>query len=280
LVREQPALAKRMQQLSESAHRKLGPGASAALGVRGKARLRAVAAGETAAEQLSHRARRPRQRQQPPWPQALEGRFTQAPRGILAEWLAQYAPVAAALQRAEARIRQEGENRADPCGPEAVPLLDTIPGVGETGAQLIVAESGVDLERFPTAHHGASGAGMGPDNHESAGTRKSGQTTKGSRYGRAALVQAAWAARHHKETYLAAPYKRLVKRRGKQKALVAVGPRMLVSAYHGLQTRTSSPDWGGDYFERRHVDKQRKRLIRQLESLGLKVTVEEVKEAA
>ena len=126
----------------------------------------------------------------------------------------------------------------------------------------------------------ASWAGLCPGSIESAGKRKSGKTTKGSRYLRAALVQAAWAASHQKGTYLAAQYKRLVKRMGKKKALVAVGHRMLVIAYHVLQTRTSYQDLGGDYFERRNVDKQRKRLIRQLESLGVKVTVEEVKEAA
>ncbi len=95
-----------------------------------------------------------------------------------------------------------------------------------------------------------------------------------------ALVQAAWAASHQKGTYLAAQYRRLVKRRGKKKALVAVGHRILVIVYHVLQNRTSYQDLGGDYFDRRNKEKQRKRLMRQLESLGVKVTVEEVKEAA
>jgi hypothetical protein len=97
---------------------------------------------------------------------------------------------------------------------------------------------------------------------------------------RAALVQAAWAASHQKGTYLAAQYKHLVKRMGKKKALVAVGHSMLGIAYHVLQNRTKYQELGGDYFDRRNVDTQRKRLIRQLESLGMKVTVEEIKEAA
>jgi transposase len=172
------------------------------------------------------------------------------------------------------------ENRAAPFVAEAVPLLDTIPGVGETGAQISVAEIGVDMDRFPTDHHLASGAGVCPGNTESAGKRKSGKPTKGSRYLRAALGQAAWAASHQKGTYLAAQYKRLVKRMGKKKALVAGGHSILVIAYHVLQNRTPYQDLGSEYFERRNVDKQRKRLIRQLESLGVKVTIEEVKEAA
>jgi len=280
LVREQTALANRIQKLIESANVKLGQVASDALGASGKVMLRALAAGETDAEQLSHLARGILKRTQPQLQQALEGRFTQAQRWILAELLDQYAQVEAALQRAEARIKQEVENSADPFVPEAMQLLDTIPGIGETVAQIIVAEIGVDMARFPTAHDLASWAGMCPGNNESAGKRKSGKTTKGSRYLRAALVQAAWAASHQKETYLAAQYKRLVKRMGKKKALVAVGHSILVIAYHVVQKRTPYQDLGGNYFDRRNVDKQRKRLIRQLEGLGLKVTVEEVKEAA
>jgi transposase len=280
LVRERTALANRIQKLIESANIKLGQVASDALGVSGKLMLRALAAGETDAEQMSHLAQRTLKRKQPQLQQALEGRFTPAQRWILGQLLDQYEHVEAALQSAEERIGQEVENSADPFVAEAVPLLDTIPGVGETVAQIIVAEIGVDMDRFPTDHHLASWAGVCPGNNESAGKRKSGKTTKGSRYLRAALVQAAWAASHQKETYLAAQYKRLVKRMGKKKALVAVGHSILVIAYHVLQTRRPYQELGGEYFERRNVDKQRKRLLRQLESLGVKVTIEEVQEAA
>jgi transposase len=280
LVREQTALANRIQKLSESANIKLGHVASDALGVSGKLMLRALAHGETDAEKLSPLAYTTLKRKQPQLQQALEGRLTQAQRWILGQLLDQYEQGAAALQRVEERIGQEVESSADPFVPEAVQLLDTIPGVGETVAQILVAEIGVDMERFPTANHVASWAGMCPGNNESAGKRKSGKTTKGSRYLRAALVQAAWAATHQKGTYLAAQYKRLVRRMGKKKALVAVGHSILVMGYHVLQNRTRYQDLGGDYFERRNVDKQRKRLIRQLESLGVKVTVEEIKEAA
>ena len=242
--------------------------------------LKALAEGETDAEKMSHLARRTLKRKQPQLQQALEGRVTPAQRWILGQLLDQYDHVAAALQSVAERIRQEVDSSADPFVPEAVKLLDTVPGIGETVAQIIVAEIGVDMERFPTDHHLASWAGMCPGNNESAGKRKSGKTTKGSRYLRAALVQAAWAASHQQGTYLAAQYKRLVKRMGKKKALVAVGHSMLVMVYHVLQTRTRYQELGGDYFDRRNVDKQRKRLIRQLESLGVKVTVEEIQQAA
>jgi len=280
LVREQTALANRMQKLSESANLKLGQGASAALGVSGKARLRALAAGETDAEKMSPLARRTLKRKQPQLQQALEGRGTEAQRWVLGQVLDQYDQSEAALRRVEERSKQEVESSPDPFVPEAVELLATIPGVGETGAQSIVAEIGVDMDRCPTDHHLASWAGRCPGNNESAGKRKSGKTSKGSRYLRAALGQAAWAASHQQDTYRAAHYKRLVKRMGKKKALVAVGHSILVIAYQVLQNRTKYQELGGDYFDRRNVDKQRKRLIRQLESLGVKVTVEEIKEAA
>ena len=169
----------------------MGQGASDALGVSDQLRRRALAAGETDAAQRSPLAQRTLPRKQPQLPPALEGRFTPAQRGILGQLLDQDDQVEAALQHVAERIRQEGDTRADPFVPEAVQVLDTIPGVGETVAQIIVAEIGVDLDRFPTANHLASGAGMCPGNTESAGKRKSGQTTKGSRYVRASASRAA-----------------------------------------------------------------------------------------
>jgi len=118
---------------------------------------------------------------------------------------------------------------------------------------------------------------MCPGNNESAGKRKSGKTTKGSPDLRAALVQAAWAASHTKGTYLSAQYQRLAKRIGKKKARVAVGHSMLVIVYHVLSRKTSDHDLGGDDFDRHtKVEIQRRRLIRKLETRGLRVTVEEI----
>ena len=119
-------------------------------------------------------------------------------------------------------MRTASEESPDPFVAAAVTLLDTMPGVGEPVAQTIVAESGVELGRVPTAGPLASWARLCPGNHASAGKRKAGQTTKGRPYLRAALGQAAWAASHSRGTSLAAQYHRLVKRMGKKQALVAV----------------------------------------------------------
>jgi transposase len=191
-----------------------------------------------------------------------------------------YEELEAALIRASDEIKQEVAKCDDPFVPEAIELLQTIPGVGLRVAEVIVSEVGVDMRRFATDGHLASWAGMCPGSNESAGKRKSGRTTKGSIYLRNALVQAAWAATHTKETYLAAQYKRLVKRKGKNRALVAVGHSMLVIIYHVLLRKESYSELGGDYFDKRNVEVQRNRLVRQLESLGLKVTVEALPVAA
>jgi transposase len=211
---------------------------------------------------------------------ALAGRLTEAQRWVLTELLDQYEQVEAAVKRVEDKIGEEVERAPDPFVAEAVKLLDTIPGIAERVAETIVAEVGVEMNRFATDRHLASWAGMCPGNNESAGKRKSGKTTKGNRYLRAALVQAAWAASHQKGTYLAAQYQRLVKRMGKKKALVAVGHSILVIVYHVLNNKTNYQELGGDYFDQRHVAQQRARLIRQLEGTGLKVTVEELAVAA
>jgi transposase len=218
---------------------------------------------------MSRLAQRSLKRKQPQLQRALDGKLTEAQRWVLRELLDQYEQAEAAIGRVESRIRQEGESSSDPFVAEAVRLLDTIPGVVETVAQVIVAEIGMDMSHCPSAKPLASWAGMCPGNHESAGKRKRGKTTQGNRYLRAILVQAAWAASHQKDTYLAAHYHRLVKRMGKKKALVAVGHTILVIAYHVLRDRVSYQELGGDYFDRRYQDRHRQRLIRQLEALGL-----------
>lgn len=280
LVKEQTALANRIQKLIESGNIKLGQVVSDVLGVSGRAMLRALAAGETSAGEMARLARPNLKVKPPELHRSLEGRLTPTQRWVLGELLGRYQELEAALDRVNGQIREEVAASPDPFVAEAVQLLDTIPGVGERVAETIVAEIGVDMSRFPTAGHLASWAGMCPGNNESAGKRKSGKTNQGSPYLRAALVQAAWAASHTKGTYLSAQFGRLVRRMGKKKALVAVGHSILVIVYQVLSGRANYQELGGDYFDRRNVEVQRQRLIRRLESLGLRVTIEELGQVA
>lgn len=191
----------------------------------------------------------------------------------MGELLTQYDELTAAQGRVAVRLQAELTSSADPFVAAAVTRLDTIPGVGTEIAQTMVAESGTDMTRFPSDRHLASWAGWCPGNHQRAGQRLSGRIRHGNHHLRTALVPAAWAATRTKHTYLAAQYQRLVKRKGKQKALVAVAHSILVMVYHILQRQENYHELGGDYFDRQDQQQQQQRLVRQLQTLGLQVTV-------
>jgi transposase len=177
------------------------------------------------------------------------------------------------------RVSQEIGERLYPFEGQ-VQGLDTIPGVNERIAQVLLAEVGTDLSRFPSAHHLASWAGICPGNQESGGKRQSGKTRKGSPWLRAALIEAAHGAAKSKGTYLSAQFRRLVSRRGKKKALVAVAHSILVIAYHVLTRRETYQELGGNYFDERERTAVERRLTRRLERLGYQVTLEPISATA
>src|SRR4029078_6385518 len=129
------------------------------------------------------------------------------------------------------------------------------------------------MQQFPTAGHLASWAGMCPGNEASAGKRQRTRTTKGNRCLRRALIEAAWAATHTKDSYLSAQYRRLAGRRGKKRALVAVGHTLLVIIYHVIQHRCDYQDLGGDYFLRLEPERLKRYLVKRLEKLGYDVEI-------
>ncbi len=145
---------------------------------------------------------------------------------------------------------------------------------------MIIAEIGTDMTGFPTPRHLVSWAGLCPGHDESAGKRRSGHTRKGSKWLRIALLEAALAATHSNDTYLAAQYRRLKGRRGHRRASIAVCHSILAAAWHMLQTGEVYRDAGGDYFTRLNPELQTRRLIRQLENLGHHVTLNDQPAAA
>jgi transposase len=201
---------------------------------------------------------------------ALEGHFRSHHALIAGEILAHIDY----LDEAIARLSVEVERKIAPFS-EAVTLLDTIPGVDQRTAETLVAETGADMARFPGAAHLASWAGICPGNNESAGKHGVGRMRKGSKWLRSALVEAAESAAGSRASYLRSQYTRLKGRRGHKKAIVAVAHSILVMSYHMLKRREGYRDLGVDYLLLRdRTDAYKNRLVRQLERLGHKVTLE------
>jgi transposase len=269
LIRERAAEVNRLQKTLEGANIKLGAVATSVVGASGRQMLEALVAGETDAAALAELAKGRLRDKLPDLERALTGRVGAHQRFLLAAQLAHVDFLDAAIERVSAEIRE----RLRPFE-AAVARLDTIPGVGERTAEVILAEIGADMGRFRTARHLASWAGMCPGNHESAGKRASGKTRRGSRWLRSALIEAAQAAARTKDTYLAAQYRRLAARRGKKKAAVAVGHTILVLAYYLLTRERAYQDLGVAYFDERDRQALERRLVRRLEGLGYKVAIE------
>jgi transposase len=233
LVRDQAAVANRIQKVLEDANLKLGDVASDVLGVSGRAMIGAIIDGQDDAERLAELARRRLRGKIPELKRALHGRVTEHHRFLLRALMDQIESLEGLIARFEARIDEAIKPMS-----ESASRLRGIPGVGERAAEVIVAELGPDLATFPTAGHLSSWAGLCPGNNESAGKRRSGKTTKGSQWLRTIMVQVAWAASHTKETIFSACYQRWVRRLGKKKALVALAHKILVVIWHVLKKGT------------------------------------------
>ncbi len=274
LIRTRADEANRIQKLLEAANLKLGSVATDILGVSGRAMLAALVKGETKAAALASLAKGRLRKKQPQLVAALTGRITPVQRSLLGQQLAHVEY----LERAIAELDTLIAALMVPYQAEA-DRLRTTTGIETRTAEALIAELGVDMTVFPSDRHCASWAGMCPGNNESAGKRKSGKTRKGSKWLRAALVEAAWAT-SRTPTYLGAQYHRIARRRGKKKAIVAVAHSILVIAYHLLKDGTTYRDLGHAYFDQRDTARLQQRLIARLESLGLRVTVEPLPQAA
>lgn len=199
---------------------------------------------------------------------AFEGRFEERHRFQMQELLDQMHFLDAKV----AEFAQQIEQRSQPWN-EQIQRLMTIPGVDRITASSLLAEIGSDMDQFPTAQHLASWAGICPGNKESAG-KHSGKTRKGSRWLRRVLCQAAWAASHTRNTYLAAQFRRTAAKRGKQRAIVAIGHSILIAAYYILKRQEDYREAGGNYFEQVNPAALQRYLVRRLERLGHRVTLE------
>lgn len=268
LVDEASRISNRIQKVLEDANVKLGSVASNVVGTSGRLMLQAIVSGQDDPAQLADLAQRSLRSKIPQLEQALYGKLTEHHRWMLGLLLDQ-------LKTTEQFIARLDERIADLTRPlqPVLERLDAIPGVDRRVAEVLLAEIGPDVASFPTDAHLASWAGMAPGNNESAGKKRSGKTTKGSRWLRQALVQAAWAASHKKDSYFQAHARNLMRRRGRKRGLVAVAHSMLTVIYHMLKQGSAYRDLGPQFLDHLRAHQLIRFHVRRLQNLGLEVAI-------
>jgi transposase len=256
----------RVQKVLEDANIKLASVASDVMGVSGRAMLDQIVGGQTDPAILAELAKGRLRDKQALLLKALSGRVRAHHRFMLAQHLSHID----FLDEAMAQLDQQIQEQMRPFA-AVLATWDSLPGINQRIAEIIVAEIGADLVPFEDAEHLASWAGMCPGNNESAGKRKSGKTRKGSPWLRRALVEAAHGAAHTKGKYFQGLYRRLAARRGTQRAAVAVGHSLLVTGYYLITRQTKYEDLGGNYFDERNREGVKRRAVKRLEKLGYRV---------
>lgn len=299
LVQERARVVNRVQKLLEGMNIKLASVATDVLGVSGRAMLEALVADRLRPAEMAQLARGRLRTKIPELEAALTGIVGKRQRKLLSLQLAHIDFLDEQVEELSAEITRHVQEMDQPpsggdldtggSAPEdrptdsplpplsygdAIALLDTAPGVDQRVAETVLAELGADMSRFPTPEQAAAWTGIAPGNNESGGKRYSGRTRKGNQALRTALIQAAWSAVRTKDSYLKARYERLVVRRGKKRAIVAVAHSLLKSMWHMLAYHVPYQDLGGDYFDQRRKESKTNYHLRQLQKLGYSAHLE------
>jgi transposase len=269
LIQDRTREANRLHKILEDAGIKLATVASDILGVSGRAMLQALIVGTTDPDVLADLARGTLRKKLPALRQALAGRFQAHHAFMVSHHLSHLDYLDETIEALSTRI----EEALRPFE-EELNRLDSIPGVGRRTAEVIVAEVGLDLSRFPTAANLVSWAGLCPGQHESAGKRGSARIRPGNRWLRTALIEAASMAARTRDTALAARYHRIARHRGHKKAVVAVAHAILVTAYYLLERHETYRELGVHYFDHRHTERTKRHAIQTLERQGYRVSLE------
>jgi transposase len=305
LVQDRATVVNRLQKVLEWANLKMSAVATDITGVSARAMLEGILAEEMTPATLAELAKGRLRNKRLELERALHGIIRDHHRFLLAQHLAQLDFLDEQIGLFDTQITRHmaqtasSDEQAPPAAPtlptdspddapvatpapvtarltweEAVALLDTIPGVNRRMAELLLAEIGTDMSRFPSAAHLASWAKVSPGNNESAGKRHTGATGQGNPWLRTALVQAAWAAVKVKKSYLASFYHRLAGRRGAKRAIFAVAHRILTAIYHMLTKRDTYHDLGATYLDERDKTNLIKRTVKRFAQLGFRVNIE------
>jgi len=299
LVRDRARVVNRVQKQLEGMNIKLASVATDVMGASGRAMLEAIIADRLTPQEMAELARGRLRNKKAELEKALTGIVGPQQRKVLALQLEHIDFLDEQVEDLSAEITchmqgmdqppSSGNSEAGSSGTEGTPadeplppmsyeqaivILDTAPGVNERVAETALAELGADMRRFPTPEQAVAWSGIAPGNNESGGKRYSGRTRKGNQALRSALIQAAWAAVRTKDTYLKAKYERLVVRRGKKRAIVAVAHSLLKSMWYMLAYHVPYQDLGGDYFDSRRKESKINYHLRQLQKLGYSAQIE------
>lgn len=298
LVQERARVVNRLQKVLEQANIKLASVASDVLGVSGRQMLEALVGGQRDAALMAELAKGRLRNKMAELEKALTGVVREHHRFLLAQHLAhidfleeQIAQVSGEIgQRIEAMSQgpeepNEGDNKSDESDnqsgqatllswSECVTLLDSAPGVDKRAAEMVLAETGINMSQFPNENHLTAWAGLAPGNNQSGSKRKNAKVREGNANLRQVMIQIAWAAVRTKDSYAQSLYRRLVGRRGKKRAIVAVARSLLESFYFMLLRGEPYQDLGGDYFAQRRKSVSVDSLTKQLEKLGFAVRLE------
>ena len=275
LIEERSRAVNRLHKILEDAGVKLSCVATDVMGASGRAMMRALIDGQADPEALAELARGRLRAKLPALRRALTGRFEEHHAFLLERMLAHVEDLESDIAALSGRI----EEQIRPFEP-AITLLRSIPGVERRAAEVIVAETGADMSRFPSAGHLASWAGVCPGQNESAGKRKSAKTRKGSKWLRGTLTECARAASRSRGTYLADRYRRLARRRGDKKATLAIAHEILCACWHLLSTGELYRQPAPGHTDEQTTERIRRRAVRQLQQQGYKVILEPLPEAA
>jgi len=266
-VEERAREVNRLQKMLEGANIKLSSHVSDVMGKSGKRLIQlAISHEELTNEQIGAACTGPLKATIDELKASLEGIISPLQRTLFAEVLRVVEEQTAQIERIEAMIRQYTTEAYD----AAAKAIDAIPGIARRSAEQIIAEIGVDMSRFPTANHLSAWAGVAPGDNESAGKRKSGKTRQGNKTLKKTLVLCANSAINNRESFFYAQYQRLVVRKGRKKAIVAVAHSMLIAIYHVL-SGNEFRDLGADYYAQFNREKKAKSLLKQLNRLGYNV---------
>ena len=275
LIQERSSVVNRVQKVLEDANIKLGSVASDVMGKSGLEMIRAIVRGEEDPKKLAGLALGRLRSKEEELVHALEGRVTEHHRFLLEQHVRQIEFLDEMIEQFSARIAEQMQPFFD-----FIPLLDTIPGINLRTAEDLIAEVGVNRGQFPTVKQLGSWARMCPGNNESGGKQRSGKISKGNKWLRATLSEAAWSAARKKGSYLGAQYRRIVRRRGKKRAIIAVGHSILTIVYYVLKDRVNYEELGEDYFDKLNFEYLRRHYVKRLESLGYRVDIKEVSKVA